>query len=139
MSTPEPVGERVAGVGLDLIEVARIARAEGRWGPAFIDRIFSPAEAAAAGRGALRAQRLAARFAAKEAVFKSLGDGPPRLNWRDVEVRRGPAGSPRVELSGAALERARELGVVRILITLTHLEGVAAAAAVAIAGPGEEA
>lgn len=127
--------ERLVGLGLDLIEVARIEQAESRWGRAFTERIFTPVESTEAGSGALRAQRLASRFAAKEAVFKSLGSGPPKLGWREVEIRRGPGGMPLVQLSGRAEDHARSLGVVRVLVTITHLEAVAGAGAVALGMP----
>lgn len=128
----------IIGLGLDLVEVSRIERAVNRWGQAFVDRIFTPTEVAeAVGGRRQRAQRLAARFAAKEAVFKALGRGRPAygqpgLGWLEVGVVAGEAGEPKIVLTGRALARARELGVTRVLVSLTHLDDVAAAQAVAV-------
>jgi holo-[acyl-carrier protein] synthase len=72
-----------------------------------------------------RAARYAARFAAKEAASKALG-APSGIGWHDVEVRRG-SGPPTLELRGVANETAERLGVRRVLVTLTHDAGVAAA------------
>lgn len=126
----------VVGVGLDLLEVERLERAAGRWGTAFLERVFSPRELAEAGGGRDHWMRLAARFCAKEAVFKALGAGRPHLGWRDVEIVRGPEGAPEAILGGRALERARALGVERVLVSLTHLRGLAGAQAVAVAPGG---
>lgn len=124
----------VIGIGLDLVEVARVERAEARWGKAFLKRVFTPREIADCGDGAVRAQRLAARFCAKEAVFKALGRGRPALGWREVEVVKGESGQPRVALSGRALARARELGVSEVLVSLTHVTVLAMAEVVAVGG-----
>jgi holo-[acyl-carrier protein] synthase len=123
---------QVVGIGLDIIETARIRRALDRWGQAFLDRLFTPAEVADAGLGRGRAQRLAARFAAKEGVFKALGrgrpgQGLPGLGWLEVEVVKAESGRPEIVLSGRALARAEELGVTRVLVSLTHIKGIAAA------------
>ncbi len=124
----------VVGVGLDLVEVARMERAEARWGRSFLERVFTLREIADCGDGALRFQRLAARFCAKEAAFKALGRGRPALGWREVEIARDESGRPRVALSGRALARARELGISEVLISLTHVAVLAMAEAVAVGG-----
>jgi len=131
----------VLGIGLDLVEVARIERAVARWGDCFLSRVFTPREMAdcrmdrptrpgdpaPVGRGGFRSEALAARFAAKEAVFKALGRGRPELRWHDAEVVADAWGKPQVVLSGRALSLAAELGVVRVLVSLTHLRGLAGA------------
>jgi len=124
----------VLGIGLDLVEVARIERAVARWGDSFLSRVFTPREIAdcSVGRGGFRSEALAARFAAKEAVFKALGRGRPELGWLDVEVLKDAAGKPGVVLSGRALALAGELGVARVLVSLSHLPGLAAAQAVCL-------
>jgi holo-[acyl-carrier protein] synthase len=132
--------ETTIGVGLDLVEVARIERAALRWGRAFLDRVFTPGEMADVGRGR-RAERLAARFAAKEAVFKALGrgrpgGGQPGLGWREVEVIKAETGRPGIILSGRALARARELGVTRVLLSLTHTAELAAAQVICLGEGG---
>jgi holo-[acyl-carrier protein] synthase len=124
----------LVGLGIDVVDVARIqrildgppARAE-----RFLARCFTAAERAYCDQGRDRAARHAARFAAKEAASKALG-APAGIAWTDVEVVRG-AGAPSIELRGVAAERARTLGVVRALLSLTH-DGGLAAAVVALEG-----
>jgi holo-[acyl-carrier protein] synthase len=115
----------VTGVGLDLLEIDRLARALERR-PRLAERLFTPAERAFAdGRGE-PARHLAVRFCAKEAVAKALAltDG----DWQDVEVLGGGDGPPSVRLTGRARERADELGV-EVEISLTHSKGMAGAVA----------
>jgi len=117
----------VVGVGIDLIEIDRIAAALERR-PRFAERCFTEAEAAYCASRAFPPQHFAARFAAKEAVGKALGIGMTR--WREVEVVRG-RGAPTPALHGRYRRRAEDLAVVRITISLTHSRGIAAAVAVA--------
>ena len=114
--------------GVDLIEIDRIAATLQRYGERFLRRIFTPDEIAYC-RG--RAPNLAARFAAKEAVMKSLGTGFRGVGWRDVEVVRAPSGAPSPRLHGRARRRAERLGVTEIGISLSHSRGFALAFAVA--------
>ena len=123
----------IVGLGLDLVEVARLERLlEGHASPArarrFLDRCFTVREQAYCEARRDRATRYAARFAAKEAVVKALG-APAGLRWTDIEVSRAE-GMPSVRLGGAAERVARALGVDALHLTLTHDGGVAAAAVV---------
>ena len=118
-------GTRAAGVGLDLLEVERLERALERR-PALAERLFTDAERAYAAARPRPARHLAARFCAKEAVAKALG--LTSWNFRDVEVVSG-SGAPRVRLTGAAAERARELGATPV-VSLTHTRTLAGASAV---------
>jgi holo-[acyl-carrier protein] synthase len=119
----------VLGVGVDLVEVARVERllchSRAAW------RLFTPGERAAAGEGAMRAQRLAARFAAKEAVVKALG-GVGALGFHDIEVVRPEGEAARVRLTGRAAERARERGVREVLVSMSHVGAYAVAHATAV-------
>lgn len=114
--------------GVDFIEIDRIAGVLRRYGDRFLRRIFTPGEIAYC-RG--RAPNLAARFAAKEAVMKSLGTGFRGVGWRDVEVVRAPSGAPSARLHGRARRRAERLGVTEIAISLSHSRGFAMVVAVA--------
>ncbi len=127
----------LVGLGIDVVDLARIRRILD--GPPdrarrFVDRCFTPAERdychAARDGGA----RYGARFAAKEAASKALGV-PQGVRWVDVEVVKGEGGAPTLALHGVAAERARQLGVTRVLVSLTHDGGVAAAV-VALEGGG---
>jgi holo-[acyl-carrier protein] synthase len=115
------------GVGLDLLDIARLERALDRR-PALATRLFTDAERAYADAHARPGQHLAARFCAKEAVTKALG--LEVLRPREIEVVRDAAGRPSVALSGAAAARAEDLGT-NVLLTLTHTATTAGAVAVA--------
>jgi holo-[acyl-carrier protein] synthase len=108
----------IVGLGIDLAEVDRVRHLLVKYGDAFRKRCFTPHEWEYAHRYADPSGRLAARFAGKEAVMKSLGTGWRRLRWTDIEVTGG--GAPKVNLSGTAAKRAEQLGVTNVLITITH-------------------
>jgi holo-[acyl-carrier protein] synthase len=119
----------VLGVGIDLVEVARIARLLERHGERAVARICCAGEANLA-RTALD-QHLAGLFAAKEAVLKALGTGWSQgTAFRQVEVVRAPGGAPGVRLHDVAAARAAAMGVGRIHLSITHERGYAAAVAV---------
>ena len=120
----------VVGVGVDVAEISRIETAISRR-PRFVDRIYTPAEAAYCRRMRRPWRRFATRFAGKEAVMKSLGLGARGINWTDIEILG--RGKPQVRLSGKVAARAEALGVNRIEISLTHGEDAAIAVAVAVA------
>jgi holo-[acyl-carrier protein] synthase len=119
----------IAGIGVDLCDVARIARAiEGRDGAAFLRRVFTTGERAYCDRrrGAPRVQSYAARFAAKEAVMKALGTGWGQgVSWQDVEVVREGDGAPHLVLHGVAADRIPPGG--RWHLTLSHTDTTAIA------------
>ena len=116
----------MTGVGIDLLEIARLERALERR-PNLARRLFTEHERAYAAARARPAQHLAARFCAKEAVAKALG--LEAWSFQDVEVVAG-SGPPEVRLSGAAADRARRLGVA-VSVSLTHTGQQAGAVAVA--------
>jgi holo-[acyl-carrier protein] synthase len=121
----------VIGIGTDLVELDRFRLALLRT-PRLPERLFSDAERAYAARRRDPTERLAARFAAKEAVMKAMGVGLWRFKLRDVEVVRAPSGQPSVALHGRAAELAAEKGVTEWRLTLTHTDRVAQAIAVAL-------
>ena len=124
------MGGVVRGLGVDAVEVGRLRRALDRR-PRLADRLFTDAERAYAAGALDPGPRLAARFAAKEAVAKALGVGIGPLSWRDVEVVRDAAGVPRLVLSGQAARLAAGLGVEHWHLSLTHTTSLAVAAVVA--------
>jgi len=113
-------------VGIDLIEIERVAAALARHGGRFAERCFTATERAYCDAKPNPAQHYAGRFAAKEAVGKALGIGVP-FTWREIEIC-GP-GKPRVRLSGSTARRARELAAGEIELSITHSRGLAAAIA----------
>ncbi|WP_419842670.1 holo-ACP synthase [Candidatus Poriferisodalis sp.] len=115
-----------ASVGLDIVDVRRFARVLERRS-AMRSRLFTPAELSYALGTADPDTRLAARFAAKEAVMKVLGVGLGACRFRDIEVARQPNGRPELVLRGLAAQRATAAGLSAWQVTLTHTDGVAAA------------
>jgi len=104
-----------------MVEVSRIAAALERFGAHFAERIFTAAEIAYCNSKANRAERYAARFAAKEAALKAIGTGWTRgIAWQDVAVEREPGGRPVLVFRGRAGEFAARLGVKRTFLTLSH-------------------
>lgn len=124
--TPEFDPERVGdvAVGLDVIEIERIAQIVEQHGDRFLRRIYTERERE---RYATRVPELAARFAAKEATSKALGTGIRGLTWRDMEILSNRRGKPILVLHGGAAERAAALGLVHFDVSLTHSRTVAMA------------
>lgn len=118
----------IVGIGIDLIETERMAKALGDQGDRLEERIFTPDERAYCRDRADRVQAFAARFAAKEACLKALGTGwAGGLSFLQVEVVRREGGAPELRLSGKAASRASELGVRGMHVSLTHQRSAAAA------------
>ncbi len=121
----------VIGVGTDLIEIARISHSIDRFGDRFLARVFTPREIAYCRRKKNAAESFAARFAAKEAGAKALGTGISRgVSWLELEVAREPSGKPSLSLSGRAAQRARQLGIAKSSLSLTHSKDIALAVVV---------
>src|SRR5262245_64081506 len=116
----------IVSVGVDMVEVERIRRAleDSRIGRRFRDRVFTEKEihyCEKKRRG--KYESYAARFAAKEAVMKALGRGwGSKVAWLDIEVVNAPGGAPRVHLHHNSAKLARELGIERFALSLTHTE-----------------
>ncbi len=119
----------IVGIGIDLADIHRIEAVLERY-PRFAQRCFTEHEQEYAFRFAKPARRFAARFGGKEAVMKSLGRGFRQIMWRDIEITGG--GPPRVNLSGTAARRAEELGVDKVLVTITHTDTSALVMAMAV-------
>jgi len=123
----------IHGIGIDIVEVARIAAANEKHGPAFAERYLTEAERAYCASHANPEIHQAARFAAKEAVAKALGTGiGSECGWHDIEiVRDAPSGAPGVLLTGAAAEFAARNGIAHIHVSLSHTRDTAVANAIA--------
>jgi holo-[acyl-carrier protein] synthase len=117
----------IRGIGLDAVEIERVADVLARYGERFERRIFTDEEIAYCRRRREPAVHFAGRFAAKEAGMKALGTGRSRgVLWRDVEVVRG-GGPPRLRFHGGAARRFAELGSTTALVTITHSRALAMA------------
>ena len=114
-------------VGIDIVEISRIAQVVDRWGDRFLRRIYTPGELEYC-RG--RAPQLASRFAAKEAMMKALGTGTHGVGWRDIEVVRRRGGAPSIQLQGRAANVAERRAVHHVALSLTHSREYAIASVV---------
>ena len=121
----------VLGIGVDLVECARIERSLERFGAKFLHRVFTDGEIEYSMSMKFPARHLAARFAAKEAVSKAFGTGIGKsMGWRDIDVHKKPSGEPFLVFGGGAEKLAKERGVTNALITLSHSEQHAVATVV---------
>ncbi|WP_286929337.1 MULTISPECIES: holo-ACP synthase [Aeromicrobium] len=118
--------------GVDIVSVARIRAAVERSGPRFLQKYWTEDELAYC---AGRPERLAARWAAKEAVMKVLEGGFDRFDPLSIEVRRDVGGVPRLELAAAAADRAREVGLASWSLSLSHEQEHAIAMVTALRWP----
>jgi holo-[acyl-carrier protein] synthase len=125
----------ILGVGVDLVDIARVEDLIASRGDRALARLFTPQEVAYAMSRAQPYVHLAARIAAKEAAYKALSSAPGggdvgkggAIAWRDMEVVSDGAGRPGLVLHGAAGERAEDLGVTRVWLTLSHSRATAGA------------
>ncbi len=118
----------IVGIGTDLIEVDRIRKSVERYGDRFLHRVYTEKETAYAMSKQNFAERLAGRFAVKEAGMKAIGTGWRRgVTWKDFEVVNEPSGRPTLRLTGAAATIADALAVRRVSVSITHTATMAMA------------
>ncbi len=115
--------------GVDLIEIARIEDVIARHGKHYLERIFTPAELEYCGK---RAESLAGRFAAKEAVAKALGSGIGDVSWSEIEILGDEQNAPKLTLYGNADAKAKELGLTNWSVSISHTQSHSVAFVVAI-------
>lgn len=121
--------------GVDMVDCSRLERAVARHGDKFLQRVFTPTELDYCLGRKRCIEHLAGRFAAKEAVLKVLGTGWRfGISWKDIEVRNAPSGRPEVFLSGACSQIARDSGLEKILVSISHISTHAIASAVGSGG-----
>jgi len=116
----------IIGIGTDIIEIARIKKAV-QTRPKMVERIFTRTEIDYCQGSRDFFAPLAARFAAKEAAAKALGTGFRDFKWQDIEVINDTLGKPSIRIHGRAQEKARELGVTQINVSLSHCRDYAVA------------
>src|SRR5437762_10435237 len=118
----------VLGIGVDLVECARIQQSLDRFGDRFLHRVFTDGEIEYSMSMKFPARHLAARFAAKEAVSKAFGTGIGKsMGWRDIDVHKKPSGEPFLVFTGAAeqLAKLRDVSAARITLSHTDLHAMA--------------
>jgi len=118
----------IIGTGVDIVEISRIKNAAIKWKKNFLKRIFTDNELLYSNERTTSYQHLAARFAAKEAVLKALGNGfTKRVEWKDIEVWNEKSGKPNVRVSGEVKRISKKLGVTDIIISMSHTRTYAVA------------
>ncbi len=124
--------------GIDLVDCARIEDMVKRHGERFVNRVFTATEQAYAESNKNSIEKLAGRFAAKEAILKLLGTGwRGKIAWTDIEVVNNSAGQPEVALTGEVKKIGDELGIKHVSVSITHTANFAIASAVALAQSDE--
>ncbi len=125
--------------GIDLVDCPRIEQMIERHGERFIKRVFTAAEQAYARKNKNEVEKLAGRFAAKEAVLKLVGTGwRGKIAWTDIEIINNAAGQPEVTLGGEVRKIADKLGIKHVSVSITHTANFAIASAVALAQSNED-
>src|SRR5262245_45259232 len=125
----------ILGIGTDIVECLRVGRMIEKHGELFLTRVYTEREIRYCHTRKHAMQHFAGRWAAKEAILKSLGTGWSRgLSWTDMEVRVDPEGRPKVILRAGTLERARKMRITDVLISISHCRAYATAFAVAVRG-----
>lgn len=118
----------IAGIGVDIVDIERVNRLLERYGDRFVRRVFTEAEGEYAKRSMKPAERLAGRFAVKEAAMKAFGTGKSHgILWRDVETLRGRMGRPEVKLHGNAQKILKKLSCNNLHVSIAHDGGKAVA------------
>jgi len=124
--------------GIDLVDCPRIKAMIERHGERFVQRVFTAAEQAYAEANKNEIEKLAGRFAAKEAVLKLVGTGwRGKIAWTDIEIINNSSGQPEVTLNGEVEKIADKLGIKHISVSITHTANFAIASAVALAQKGK--
>lgn len=128
---------KIIAHGIDLVDFPRLEEVIQRHGERFLNRVFTGREQADADSVRNRIEKLAGRFAAKEAVLKMIGTGwRGGIAWTDIEVVNNSMGRPIVEISGEVKRIADEAGIEQITLSITHTANFAIASAVALADAG---
>lgn len=123
----------IVGLGTDIIETVRIGQMIERHGELFLQRVFTEQEIRYCQRRKEAIQHYAGRWAAKEAVMKTLGTGFTKgVGFQDIEVLNRKSGQPAIKLRGGAEEVAKRMGVDDVLITISHCRAYATATAIAV-------
>lgn len=122
-----------SAIGIDIVEIKRLERTSKRWGKSFLEKVYTPAEIAYAFSKRYPYQHLAARFAAKEAIFKALGEVTTDfVGWKNIEILNDSYGKPSVHWHGHAEKLRRKKRLKNAVISLSHTENYAVASAMLV-------
>jgi len=130
---PSENSGKFIGLGTDIVEIVRIGQMIERHGELFLQRIYTEEEIRYCQKRKECYQHFAGRWAAKEAIMKTLGTGFIKgVHWKDLEIVSLRSGQPTVKLHGSAGELAGRMGIASILITISHCRAYATATAIAV-------
>ncbi len=126
----------IFGIGTDIVECLRIAQMIERHGELFLRRVYTQTEIGYCSARKAATQHYAGRWAAKEAVLKSMGTGWARgISWQDIEIRNDVGGKPSIALAGGARDVCEEEGICDVMISISHCRSHATAYALAVGRP----
>ena len=130
---------KIIAHGIDLVDRPRIKQMVQRHGDRFLNRVYTAKEQQYAESHRDNIEKLAGRFAAKEAVLKLIGTGwQGKIAWTDIEVVNNSAGQPEVTITGEVERIAKKLGITQISVSITHTANFAIASAIALADADEK-
>jgi len=119
-----------SGIGIDIVEIRRLKKVSRKWGDAFLNKVYTSRELAYARSKRFPEQHLAARFAAKEAIFKALGEVERDfVGWKNIEILNDAYGKPMVRWHGDAERVRRKRKIKGAVVSLSHTENYAVASA----------
>ena len=125
--------ESGTAIGIDIVEIKRLERVSRRWGRSFLKKVYTDRELAYARSKRFPYQHLAARFAAKEAIFKALGEVEKDfVGWKNVEILNDAYGKPEVFWHGQAERCRKKRGIAGVVVSLSHTENYAVASALIV-------
>jgi holo-[acyl-carrier protein] synthase len=125
-------------IGIDIVEIKRFEKVSRKWGKSFLKKVYTDRELAYAKSKRFPYQHLAARFAAKEAIFKALGEVERNfVGWKNVEILNDAYGKPVVHWHGAAERSRRRRGLKGAVVSLSHTENYAVASAMLLFNHGK--
>jgi holo-[acyl-carrier protein] synthase len=126
-------GNGTSAIGIDIVEIKRLARVSRKWGEAFLKKVYTDRELAYANSRRFPYQHLAARFAAKEAIFKALGEVEKDfVGWKNVEILNDNFGKPVVFWHGGAEKTRKKRHLKGAVVSLSHTENYAVASAMLV-------
>jgi len=128
----------ILGTGIDIVEIGRFKIAVKKWGRNFLGKIFTENEIGYSKKRRFESQHLSARFATKEAVFKSFGQDKGSIRkWTDIEIVNDKNGKPGVILHGSAKKLAKKFGVGAVIVSMSHSHKYAVASAILVTERGK--
>lgn len=120
-------------IGIDIVEIKRLEKTSKKWGRAFLKKVYTPRELAYSMKKRFPYQHLAARFAAKEAIFKALGEVEKDfVGWKNIEILNDAYGKPVVCWHGDAEKTRRKRGIAGAVVSLSHSDHYAVASAMLV-------